>query len=461
MYQSLKSSDNKPNHVVCIAISGNCKSGQFFPTERQSIIMALALIMIMFWPCVQAAPLITQRVSVNSKGIQGNDASNYVTSVSATGRWVAFMSIASNLVAHDTNDVADIFVRDRYTKKTKRVSVNSKGVQADNANYYASISANGRWVAFMSSAVNLVTDDNNDAEDIFVRDCKTGKTERISVDSKGLEANNGSDTLSISADGRWVTFSSMASNLVADDANGTWDIFVHDRKTGKTERVSVNSAGAEANGGSHNPSISSDGRWVAFVSEASNLIADDTNNVNDVFVYDRETGKTKRLSIDSQEQEANNNSDYTSISADGRWVAFDSRASNLVADDTNGSLDTFVHDLKTGKTERVSVDSAGLEGNSSSGYPSISASGRWVAFGSNANLVSNDINGTSDIFIHDREKGTTRRVSVNSAGHEANGQSLAPAMSANGRWVAFESDASNLVKKDSNGSTDIFVKQLW
>jgi Tol biopolymer transport system component len=287
----------------------------------------------------------------------------------------------------------------------------------------------------------------------------TPKTRRVSVSSAGAEGNNWSYYPSISADGRFVAFSSDASNLVAGDGNGTSDVFVRDRATGKTRRVSVSSAGAEGNNASYDPSISADGRFVAFHSDASNLVAGDGNGTSDVFVRDRATGKTRRVSVSSAGAEGNGDSYASSISADGRFVAFHSNASNLVAGDGNGTSDIFVHDRATGKTRRVSVSSAGAQGNGASYNPSISADGRFVAFHSNAsNLVAGDGNGTTDVFVHDRATGKTRRVSVSSAGAEGNGASYNPSISADGRFVAFESSASNLVAGDGNGTSDIFVR---
>jgi Tol biopolymer transport system component len=239
----------------------------------------------------------------------------------------------------------------------------------------------------------LVAGDNHGIPDVFVHDRQTGATERVSLDSTGTQANGWSTYSAISADGRSVAFRSSASNLVVDDTNDLDDIFVHDRQTGATERVSVDSTGAQANDYSLVPAISADGRYVAFASFASNLVAGDNNGILDVFVNDRQTGATERVSVDSTGAQANGWSDYTAISADGRYVAFGSIANNLVAGDTNGPIDIFVHDRQTRATERVSVDSTGAQANDYSVDPAISADGRSVAFGSIAsNLVAGDTN---------------------------------------------------------------------
>jgi Tol biopolymer transport system component len=422
--------------------------------ERSAAILVSGMVVVTW--CKSADAQLTERMSVDSFGTQGNSNSVYPL-ISADGRFVVFESAASNLVAGDSNGAQDIFVHDRQTGTTERVSVDSSGTQGNNVSFDPSISADGRFVAFTSFASNLVSGDTNGTSDVFVHDRQTGTTERVSVDSSGTQGNGSCLVPSISADGRFVTFSSFASNLVSGDTNGTSDIFVHDRQTGTTERVSVDSSGTEGNGPCYNPSISADDRFVAFSSDASNLVSGDTNGTADVFVHDRQTGTTERVSVDSSGAQGNGNGYYSSISSDGRFVTFSSSASNLVSGDTNGKSDVFVHDRQTGTTERVSVDSSGTQGNGNGDYPSISANGRLVAFQSDAsNLVSVDTNGTFDIFVHDRQTGTTVLVSVDSSGTQGNSFSITPSISADGRFVAFDSLASNLVSGDTNGTEDLF-----
>ncbi len=299
---------------------------------------------------------------------------------------------------------------------------------------------------------------------------RPGITARVSVASDGAEANSHSWYQAMSADGRFVTFSGDASNLVPGDTNGTWDVFVHDRVAGATERVSLASDGAEANASSAINAISADGRYVAFLSAATNLVPGDTNGIVDVFVRDRVDGATERVSVASDGAQATQTSSpiptsswYPAISADGRFVAFPSNAANLVPGDTNASTDVFVHDRATGTTERVSVASGGVQATPSlmaptSSWPALSADGRYVAFSADAsNLAPGDTNGNLDVFVHDRETGTTEQVSVASDGAGGNGYSFWPAISADGRNVAFWGVASNLVPADTNGASDVFV----
>jgi len=400
----------------------------------------------------------TTRVSIDSTGAQA-DAQSWYNSISADGRYVAFESGATNLVAGDANGALDVFVHDRATGMTTRVSVSSDGAEGNGLSAAPSISADGRYVAFHSLASNLVIDDTNGAYDAFVHDRVTGETTRVSVGSSGTEGNLASVWPAISGDGRYVAIHTYASNLVVGDANGTYDIVVHDRVSGSTTLASVNSYGEQANSGSDEPAFSGDSRYVAFESMSSNLVSG--YSFWHVYVHDRLTGATEAVSKDSAGIPANDISRYPSISSDGQVVAFMSYASNLVLGDTNGERDIFVHDRATGVTTRVSVDSAGGQGNGFSYGPSVSADGRYVAFFSAAsNLVAGDTNGVTDAFVHDRVTGKTTRVSVDATGLEGNGACEYPSISADGTYVSFASYASNLVVGDTNGVRDVFVHQM-
>ena len=390
----------------------------------------------------------TQRVSVPASEDEG-DADSYEVSISGNGRFVAFRSDATNLVPGDTNGRADVFVRDRKKGTTTRVSVNSAGDEGNDDSARASVSQNGRFVAFESLASNLVTGDLNNERDIFVHDRKTGATTRVS--------DSGSEP-SLSASGRFIAFGSDSADLVPNDTNGFRDIFVHDRKTGAMTRVSIDSTGGQANEASFDAYVSGNGRFVAFHSRASNLIEGDLNGKTDIFVHDRKRGITTRVSVDSEGGECNGSSVIPSLSRNGKLVAFQSDASNLVEGDLNGFSDVFVHDRKSGVTSRVSVDSAGREGSGGSFVGHISANGRYVAFGSQAsNLVEGDTEGFPDVFLHRLKTGVTTRISVDSAGGETDNGSYNPSISGNGRFVAFESEASDLVTGDENSAFDACV----
>ena len=406
---------------------------------------------------------VTKRVSVSSKGAQGDDDSgNSGVAISADGRFVAFDSYATTLVPGDSNGVPDIFVRDRVRGTTERVSLGPHGVQAEGGkgegSYGPSISGNGRFVAFSSYATNLVAGDTNGFEDVFVRDRESGTTERVSVGPHGVQANGSSDFPSISANGRFVAFESHAANLVPGDTNGAFDVFVHDRLKGTTERVSVGPHGRQGDNASQGAAIAADGLFVVFQSYATNLVPGGDNGQIGVYVRDRARGVTELVSVGPRGARADDASFIGAISADGRFVAFGSFADNLVPDDTNGSFDTFVRDRLRDTTERVSVASDGAQGNGGSGGPSISANGRFVAFQSSAtDLVPGDTNGELDIFVRDRVKGTTERVSVGPGGAQGDLGSFEVSISGNGRLAAFSSEATNLVPGDTNRTEDVFV----
>ena len=406
----------------------------------------------------------TFRVSVGSGGTQADQESDE-PSLSADGRHAAFHSAATNLVAGDTNAQRDVFVHDRQTGVTERVNVSTAGAQADGPPDFfgnPSISPNGRYVVFASSATNLVAGDANGSSDVFLRDRQAGTTERVSLGAAGAEGDGDSFFPSISADGRFVAFTSDATNLVGGDLNGTLDIFVRDRQTGTTERVSVDSAGAEADGASDFGAISANGLVVAFGSSAANLVAGDSNGHYDVFVRERAGGVTQRVSVATSGAQGNSVCyPFPDLSADGRYVAFESAASNLVAGDTNGQYDIFLRDRQTSTTTRLSVGAGGAQGNGYSHFFSLSADGRFAAFHSAAtNLVAGDTNGVVDVFVRDRVAGTTRRASVDSAGGQVAGSgggflSISP----EARAVGFTSSATTLVAGDTNGEFDVFVRE--
>ena len=406
-----------------------------------------------------AAAQTLERVSIASNGAQANSVS-YFPSVSADGCLVAFSSDAANLVEGDTNRYRDIFVHDRDTGWTERVSIASDGTEAIHKSYEPSISADGSVVAFRSEANNLVGGDTNLARDIFVYGRYTGQTQRVSIASDGTQANGNSYKPCVSGDDRFVAFESLATNLVPNDTNVRRDIFVHDTQTGQTQRVSIASDGTQADDSSYRQSISADGNLVAFMSYATNLVAGDTNGASDVFVHDRQTGQTERVSVGSLGEQTNARSDSPAISGNGQVVAFYSAATNLVAADTNGQLDVFIRDRQAAQTKRVSVASDGAQANGWSDSPSLSDTGRLVAFRSGAtNLSGVDTNGIVDIFLHDRQAWQTECVSRGPEGAESNMPSSSPSISGNGRFTAFSSEANNLVQEDedTNGLQDIFV----
>ncbi|MCY2931606.1 MAG: cadherin domain-containing protein, partial [Planctomycetota bacterium] len=413
-----------------------------------------------------------ERVSVSSNGVQGDQAS-YGGATSADGRYVAFESDASNLAAGDTNGAKDIFVRDRLTGATERVSVSSSGEQANGASGAPSISADGRYVLFESVGSNLVSGDTNGRIDIFVHDRQTGTTQRVTVSSNGVEQNGDSQDGRISGDGRYAVFASYATNLVPGGADRHSDIFVRDLQAGTTEEVSVSSRGVPGSQGSYRPSISADGRYVTFTSYASLLVPGDRNSAYDVFVRDRVAGTTTLVDGGAGASYTDPTTGlvfptasqyHPSVSADGRHVAFDTDAWTPTSenDTNNGVLDVFVHDQQTDTTRRISVSTTGGDTDGASSMPSITRDGRYVVFRSYAtNLVPDDTNGVSDLFAYDLVTGTMRRLSESAAGTQGNGGSSSLLSSGlAGPYAAFGSEAANLTPGDTNGVADTYFVRL-
>lgn len=309
-----------------------------FGSRRRRVAVGLMVVAtVVLSACVRTVV----RESVDSAENEANDDSEGIPTASGNGRFVAFRSEASNLVADDTNEVTDVFVRDNVAGTTVRISVDSAGQEANAASDLPAISDDGRFVTFRSTASNLVEGDTNGRADVFLRDTQLGLTTRVSVDSTGNQGLTDSNGAAISTDGQYVAFMSAAPNLVAADTNDTNDVFVHDRTTGLTTRASVDSTGVQGNDGSVWPNISGTGRYVTFVSYATNLVADDTNGLGDVFVHDTSSGKTTRVNVDAAHNQANGITGWPVISRDGVYVVFYSHATNLVPADSNGAGDFF------------------------------------------------------------------------------------------------------------------------
>ena len=401
----------------------------------------------------------TERVSVSSLGVQAAGQS-FAGNISGDGRFTTFVSDDQNLVAGvGFSGNYDVFVRDRQGATTELVSLSLTGQGGNNDSTGPWTSLDGRFVAFASSATNLIANDLNARTDIFVRDRSSGTTECASLSTSGAQPNGHCTYARISGDGRFVTFTSSATNLVAGDTNASSDIFLRDRSSGTTDRVSVATGGAQASAQSLDAAISADGRWIAFLSFAPDLVLGDANGTFDVFVRDCLNGTTELASVHSSEVQANSWSNFASISGDGRFVSFESYATNLVAGGPLNTYDVFVRDRQSGTTERVSLSTSGTPGNGHSWNATISVDGRFVSFSSYAsNLVTGDTNGMQDIFLHDRSFGTTARLNLATGGAQANNDCTHPTMSTDGRFVAFSGFASNLVTGDTNTASDAFVR---
>lgn len=408
------------------------------------------------------SPGVTERVSVDSAGNEGNDASG-ISDISGDGRFVAFGSAATNLIPGG-NLPFNIFVHDRQTGSTEIVSVSSSGRQGEGFSSAPDINADGRFVAFDSDAENLARGDRNSITDVFRHDRETGETVLVSVSSDGQQGDASSHAPAISADGNWIVFHANSS-LAPEDTNENTDVYLRNVQAGTTALMSIGFDGSAGNGSSFIQEISSDGRFVVFVSSATNMIPNDPDGGEEnVYVRDLMTGTTELVSVGSDGTVADVGFfDVPSISADGRYVAFSTPTSLVPADTRQFSLDIYLRDRQAGTTELISVNTDEVPGNGRSEGPSTSADGRFVAFQSDSsNIVSPDEPAggffpDEDIFVRDRQEGVTYRVSESSAGDEGNARSLGGSISADGLVTAFSSDASNLVPEDTNFVTDIFV----
>lgn len=389
---------------------------------------------------------------------------SYSPAVSADGRWVAFVSEASNLLggdaSADANGVADIFLVDTETATIRLVS-KAGSMPADGPSVDVDISGDGRFVVFETTATNLVpTDANGSVGDIVLFDAQSGGLTLVSRRGvAGVQGNGDSFAPTISADGVKVAFGSRATNLVANDTNAKADIFVRDVVAGATSRVSTDSSGRQANNASYDAAIAPAGGYVALSSLASNLVSGDTNGTRDVFLKNLTSAKTIRVSVSNTERQAKGSSGLEDISADGRSVVFSSFAANLVAGDDNNQGDVFVRNRIDATTIGVSRRGA-IDANDDSFGASISDDGAFVVFQTRAtNLdAGNDENGgVSDLFEYRVVTKTLVHVSVDLGGGWTDGASYDAAMAADGSVLAFASLGTDLVSGETGASDDVFV----
>jgi len=436
----------------------------------------------------------TRRVSETVDGLDPNEKSEKPF-LSQDGRFIAFQSESTNLIAGDTNGQIDVFVAPSAGGASVLVSSAADGTIGNNLSRLATpnhglpgnaISLDGSRVAFTSLASNLVAGDTNNDWDVFVKDLQDGSVWRASVATGGGEVSRPADierwedaaVLSgepaLSHDGRYVAFSSYSTGLVAGDANALMDVFRHDLATGDTVLVSRSTTGAQGNGDSDMPSVSQDGRCVAFRTLAGNLnddpTAPDTNFQYDIYVRDMAAGTTRRISMGFDGSQPDDVSYYPRLSADCSQVVWLSWATNLVPGDTDDTLDVFMRGVNGGPITRVTTNAAGQQGNLRTGGPAtINQNGRYVSYYSWAtNLVPDDNNtfcnytvivdstNCIDVFVKDVWTGAVTRVSLTAAGAEAFNNNQDPSISGNGTSLAFGSYAANLDPDKTTGFQDIF-----
>jgi Tol biopolymer transport system component len=414
----------------------------------------------------------TKRISLDATQ-DDPDGSSFGRSVSADGALIAYSSDATDLLADpgiDVNGARDVFVRDRAGGVNILVSVGLDGLSGSGVSPAASgsgepaISANGRYVAFSSDATNLVPGDTNNQRDVFVRDLVSETTTLVSVGNGGQPSNGTSNVPSISADGRYVAFASLGKTLVNGDTNNVADIFVRDTQLGTTKRVNLTAGGAQSLGGASNrPSISADGSRVVYESSATNVVPGDTKGRSLVYLRDRTASTTVRVSTSTTGKVPNHSSYLAAISGDGTQVVFGSLASNLVGGDTNGLADVFAYDVATATRSLVTVGAGGAPADGPSYGRALSFDGRYVAFASDANNFDTDgpQSSSSDVFEVDRDTGDVILITSDSTGAKANGDSFKPAMSADGTILAYRSDATDVVfQSDDNGASDVYARTV-
>jgi len=418
-----------------------------------------ALAVALSAPGVDAAKPKTKLVS-QSGGVQANQHS-YAGAISPTGKFVAFATEADNLDAGDSNGYRDIYIRNMKTKSTRIVSLSSNGVRTNGDSFRPVISATGRFIAFDSDADFLIDGKKIAGRQVYLRDRKTGKTTLISVNNSGQVANNQATSPDISANGRYVTFQSAGSNLNGKAKTGHFQIYLRDRWQGKTYLISKNNAGKAGSSSSSRSAISPDGSRIVYESVSNNLSKIHNNGWSQVYLFNRGTGKTSLVSKNkAREAGKYGGSSRPAISTKGRVIVFDSTARNLLgwANDKNKSSGD-VFRLAKGKLSVVSRNWQGKQEWGGSWSPDISPNGRYLAFHSRSrNMLKAGSNGETHIYVRDLATGKLRRASVKVK--KGNGNSLYPKISDDGKYVIFDSKATNLVPGgDANGTTQDVLRR--
>lgn len=396
--------------------------------------------------------------STTADGVKG-DGINRFPDLSDDGTKVAFFSFATNLDPGDTDADSDVYVKDLVTGELILASTSSAGLKGNGASFRPTLSADGTKVAFFSTSTDLDPKDDDAADDVYVKDLESGKLTLVSTNSEGVKGIGGSHTPAISADGTKVAFVSFATNFGSDAAVG--QIFVKDLTTGVLSLASSSAGGESGNSSSLSPAISADGTKVGFHSNASNLTPSDQDFIPDVLVKDLTSGSIALASVNAGGVKGNDTSASPALSADGTTVVFRSGASNLVSEDFDAADDIYVKDLSTGELILVSTSTDGSKSNSGSFFPDITNGGTRVAFESFAtDLDPDDQDEDPDIYVKDLSTGILTLASRNDAGEKGNFGSVNAALSGDGGKIGFVSSATNLDPADGDTIPDVYVKDL-
>lgn len=432
--------------------------------SRKLVIISCCVVLSGFFNLLQrveALTYTTSLVSVDSSESQVS-ANSFEGSVSGDGNFVVFTSWSDALSSDDSNGKKDIYVRDLVNGTTELISYDTGGAAGNNHSHNeASISDDGRYVVFESSATDLIASDTNSQSDIFLRDRDMDTTTRVSVSDSEAQANDYSEDPTISADGRYVVFTSYATNLTSFTVS-TGHIYVRDIVSGTTQLIAINSSGTDdANGASAQGTISDDGRYVAFQTSATDLGPTDTNGYLDIYVKDRLLNTYAIASMKNDGSQTSNTSYQPHLSGDGQIVTFHTDQA-LITADNNSDGDVYAYRLNTALNELVSTTSGGTIGNDNSVNARTSSDGRFVVFTSSAtNLVGSDSNAKDDVFVKNLQSGALDRVSTSTGGTQGNNTSHTSTISNDGSVVSFNSQATNLVASDTNGAyADVFIATL-
>jgi hypothetical protein len=454
--------------------------------KRRSVMVLLSILAMWVVVCVQAGSRINrveampdatlELVSKSSTGVLGNGPSRN-PSISADGRYVAFESTAKNLVPNDTNGVTDIFVHDRQIGQTTRVSVTHNGGQANGASFEAAISGDGRFVSYSSKATNLVANpiyppkidcgdtsghERNPSIQVYLYDRQTGAVTQASVNNQGVSANCRSWLSDISGDGTYVVYGSHATNLVDPPKNNKKrDTYIYNRITKQVRYANLTPQGTRPDQGAGLVDISSSGRYVTFNTKSGLFDPIDNNKTFDVILLDQQTNQTKLISLNESGRVGPEISHYSDVNTNGQYVVFQT-LNQLTSEDRNNVTDIYLRDIVNNQTILITSPNSGQQANGNSRSGKLSGDGRYVTFISSANnLVANDTNGTEDLFMRDMTNGQITRLSVTLSGAQTSGSlNGTHAISTDGTFVAFSSSANNLVSGDNNGKPDVFVRSL-
>lgn len=396
-------------------------------------------------------------ISVSLNGDKTGDAGSYPSAISPSGRYVVFDCFANDVTEVGSGGLEQIVLHDRSTHTSELISAGPVGEPGDANSHDGQVSSDGQLVVFSTLATNLYPPSSSYGQ-IVLRNRQTGGVELVSVSTSGESADKEAYNPSISGNGRFVVFDSLADNLVPGDTNHVNDVFLRDRQLGTTVRIGLKTSGKQTTSSSGDAAISPNGRFIVYLADGINNATGDTTPRQDVILFDRQKNTREVVSLSSTGASTNDHCYHGTVSDDGRYIAFYTYASNLVPGDTNRTGDVFVRDRVAGTTTRVSVKSDGSQLDGLSFASAISGNGRYVCFTSYARASANDTSNQLDCFVHDMVTGTTELLNVNTAGVQANGSATSSILNRDGRFAVITSGGTNFGLPDDNGAGDVILR---